>query len=142
MSFPGEINPTITTIDKDHPLILVDPSLNTVLATLPSRIQQHYIKAKHLPLGGSVSDTLEFQPISFTTQEAEGLIYYVKLLVVHHGSKPANQQEDEYIHVKVYSEPWTQTVDLRAIAVNKRVADSLLDPMPPILDEIPEATVH
>lgn len=144
MSFPGGIDPQITTIDKDHPLILVDPSLNTVLAALPSRIQENYLKAKHLPVDGALNATgaLSFQPVAFTTQMVAGTNYYVKLLVEQGDSNKSGDQEDEYVHVKIFSQPWTQTAELKAIAVNKHLADSLVDPIPPILDEIPDATVH
>jgi hypothetical protein len=140
MSFLGEINPHITAVDKDHPLILVDPTLNTVLAALPSRIEESYLKAKHLPL--TTSGSLDFEPVSFTTQEVAGTNYYVKLLVQHNDGKKSGNQEDEYIHVKIFSQPWTKTSELRGIAVNKHLADSLIEPIAPILDEIPDATVH
>ncbi|KAK3825322.1 MAG: hypothetical protein J3Q66DRAFT_327484 [Benniella sp.] len=139
LSLLGGINPNITAVDKDHPLILVDPTLNTVLAALPSQIQESYFKAKHLPLA---SDSLGFEPVSFTTQEVAGTNYYVKLLVQHNDDEKSGNQEDEYIHVKIFSQPLTKTAELRGIAVNKHLADSLIEPIAPILDEIPDATVH
>ncbi|KAG0001168.1 hypothetical protein BGZ65_003734 [Modicella reniformis] len=146
MSFPGAINPQVTKIDSSHTLINVDPTLNTVLATLTARIQENYLKAKHLSLDAPSTGSIEFRPVAFTTQEALGTNYYVKLLVVNQSSSDktaaASGQQDEYIHVMIFSQPWTQTAELKGIAVNKSLADSIVDRIAPILDSIPDATLH
>ncbi|KAG0370803.1 hypothetical protein BC939DRAFT_448405 [Gamsiella multidivaricata] len=135
---PGGINPNATIIDKDHPLITVDPTLNAVLETLNSQILAAYRKAKLLP-ASTATDQIQLKPVSFTTQVVEGTNYFVKLSVIH---SDASTQQDEYIHVRIYSRPWTQTTELRGVAVNKRHGDSLQDPIPAMLDEIPSATVY
>ncbi|KAF8939698.1 hypothetical protein BGZ58_008993 [Dissophora ornata] len=147
-SLPGGIRHQVLVLDKDHPLATVDPILSAVLEELEPRILEVYSDTKLLtpapspPGPGSV----EFVPISFTTQVVAGTNYFVKLQVVHSKNKiesgavsepspsadPAKR--GEYIHVKIFSQPWTHTAKLTGLAVNKHLNDSLEETIPHVLD--------
>ncbi|KAG0303175.1 hypothetical protein BGZ98_006933 [Dissophora globulifera] len=146
---PGGIHHPAVVLDKNHTLIAIDPSLNAVLERLEPKLLETYSKVKLLteaptpPGPGSI----DFIPVSFTTQVVAGTNYFVKLRVVHNKnptvsdsiSAPAGVSSEaasnqEYIHVKIFSQPWTQTAELTGMAVNKHAQDSLEDPIPMILD--------
>ncbi|KAF9345557.1 hypothetical protein BGX26_003007, partial [Mortierella sp. AD094] len=122
---PGGIKSTITVIDAAHPLSTVDPALDTILTGLTPKILESYLKAKHIT--ASKSHEFEFEPVGFTTQVVAGTNYYVKLLV--HDRCHAAKHAKEYVHIRIFSQSWTNTVQLTGLSVNKHEGDSLKDPI-------------
>ncbi|KAF9947913.1 hypothetical protein BGZ72_010164 [Mortierella alpina] len=115
----GGISQNVTVIDEDHPLSLLDPALEALLIKQAPLILSHYCGHKGLP---SDADFIQFRPIQFTTQVVAGMNYYVKLSVVHE-NQDSTRNTEEYIHVRFFHQPWTETTQLTGMQVNKQLDD-------------------
>ncbi|KAF9108643.1 hypothetical protein BGX29_009298 [Mortierella sp. GBA35] len=123
-------------IDKKHPLPKSDPELKKILIRLSDRIRDAYIKVSRI-----ADSAPTFEPVSYATQVVSGTNYYVKLGVTQHGwngksnggscSGGGGRNYDEYIHVKIYYQPWTKTTELTGIAIRKTFKDPFEYDLPP-----------
>ncbi|KAG0020192.1 hypothetical protein BGZ80_004630 [Entomortierella chlamydospora] len=120
----------MTVIDAAHPLSAVDLALDTALTELTPKILESYLKAKHLP--ASNSHEFEFEPVGFTTQTVAGTNYYVKMLV--HDKCHTDKHTREYIHIRIFVQVWTNTIQLTGLSVDKHEGDSLRDPITDIVE--------
>ncbi|KAF9129263.1 hypothetical protein BGW39_004315 [Mortierella sp. 14UC] len=110
-------------IDKTHPLAKSDPELKRILLQLNSQIRSAYLKIAFI-----ADSSPTFEPVSYATQVVAGTNYYVKLRVTQHGWSGSNcgggggggkGDGAEYIHVKVFWQPWTNIVQFTGIAIRK-----------------------
>ncbi|KAF9173885.1 hypothetical protein BGX21_001308 [Mortierella sp. AD011] len=120
----------MTVIDTAHPLSNMDLALDTALTGLTPKILESYLEAKHLP--ASDSHDFEFEPVGFTTQTVAGTNYYVKLLV--HDKCHTDKQTKEYIHIRIFVQVWTNTIQLTGLSVDKHESDSLRGPIAEIVE--------
>ncbi|KAF9942550.1 hypothetical protein BGZ67_001163 [Mortierella alpina] len=126
------ISKNVRVVDNDHPLAVLDPALDTLLINQAPQILGHYRRAKNIPRTSISADPLQFRPIQFTTQVVAGTNYFVKLLVLHENqASPGNTEE--YIHIRIFYQPWTETTQLTGIQVDKQLADGFeydFEPLP------------
>ncbi|KAF9315779.1 hypothetical protein BG003_002675 [Podila horticola] len=120
---PGGLNKQATLVTEDRPLSLSDPTLDAILLNQRYAILQRYIRTKGTP---STKDDIALKPVSFTTQTVAGTNYYVKLEVVHvglghHGH--GHGRPNEYIHIRIFYQPWTSTTQLTGLIVDKTFDD-------------------
>ncbi|KAF9279883.1 hypothetical protein BGZ68_007639 [Mortierella alpina] len=132
----GGISKNVRVVDKDHPLAVLDPALETLLINQAPQILGHYRRAKNIPRGGNSADLIQLQPIQFTTQVVAGTNYYVKLSVDHENQDPPHSAK-EYIHVRIFYQPWTETTQLTGIQVNKQLADGFDYDFEPLPEDAP-----
>ncbi|KAG0250777.1 hypothetical protein BG011_008112 [Mortierella polycephala] len=109
---------------KNDPIVVVqghllDADLKKILTTLNSEILRRYRQAKHLT--DSSDDSIQFQPHSYTTQVVAGTNFFLKLEVVHKDTAPCSPKE--YIHVRIFDQPWTQTLELTGLKINVQAND-------------------
>ncbi|KAF9912954.1 hypothetical protein EC991_007568 [Linnemannia zychae] len=106
-------------IDKKHPLAKSDPELKRILLQLNGQIRDAYLKI------AMIADSAPtFEPVSYATQVVAGVNYYVKLRVTQHGWSGSNcgggnKDGAEYIHIKIFWQSWTKTLQLSGIAIRK-----------------------
>ncbi|KAF9572442.1 hypothetical protein EC968_009920 [Mortierella alpina] len=128
----GGISKNIRVIDDDHPLSVVDPALETLLINQTPQILSHYRRAKNIRGVSNSADPIQLRPILFTTQVVAGTNYYVKLSVVHE-NQDSPVKAEEYIHVRIFYQPWTETTQLTGIQVDKQLTDGFdydFEPLP------------
>ncbi|KAF9965684.1 hypothetical protein BGZ70_004318 [Mortierella alpina] len=136
----GGISKNVKVVDKDHPLGVQDPALETLLINQAPKILGHYRRAKNVPKGSSSEDPIQFRPIQFTTQVVAGTNYYVKLAVIHENQNSHGHAE-EYIHVRIFYQPWTETTQLTGIQVDKQLADGFDHDFEPLPEDAPASDV-
>ncbi|CAO3573098.1 unnamed protein product [Mortierella alpina] len=136
----GGISKDVKVVDKDHPLAVQDPALETLLINQAPQIQAHYRRAKNVPKDSSSADSIQFQPVLFTTQVVAGTNYYVKLSVVHANQDPPGPAE-EYIHVRIFYQPWAETTKLTGIQVDVQRADGFDYDFEPLPEDAPAGDV-
>ncbi|KAG0076080.1 hypothetical protein BGZ93_007092 [Podila epicladia] len=117
---PGGLSAPIV-ITKRKPLSVLNPTLYKILKQLKWTIADRYTQAK-CPTADK--NALDFWPILFRTQIVSGINYYVKLKVVHHGMAPV-PGAIEYIHVVIYEQSWTNTLQLTDLQTGKTREDIL-----------------
>ncbi|KAF9114341.1 hypothetical protein BGX27_011161 [Mortierella sp. AM989] len=132
-ALPGGIKPRVTVIDAAHPLSTLDPGLDAILVDLTPKILENYRKAKHM--NSAESHEIVFVPVEFTTQVVAGTNYYVKLLVEDE-CHDHNKSAKEYVHIRIFSQTWTKTVQLTGFSANKHAADSLQDAIDTVAEGI------
>ncbi|KAF9315780.1 hypothetical protein BG003_002676 [Podila horticola] len=116
----GGLSPPII-VPKWKPLTVLNPTLYGILLKLKGAIADRYIQAKGLTAG---KNALDFWPVVFRTQVVSGTNYYVKLKVVHRGMAPV-PGPNEYIHVVIYEQSWTNTLQLTDLQTSKTLTDIL-----------------
>ncbi|KAF9394423.1 hypothetical protein CPC16_011307 [Podila verticillata] len=122
-NLPGGLKNEVTLVTEDRPLSLSDPTLDNLLLNQRYAILQRYSRTMHT---ASTKDSIDLRPISFTTQVVSGTNYYVKLEIVHvglghHGLGHGHPKE--YIHIRIFYQPWTQTTQLTGLLVGKTIDD-------------------
>ncbi|KAF9426709.1 hypothetical protein BGZ94_006131 [Podila epigama] len=138
----GGIKKEVTLVTAQRPLSVSDPVLETLLLNQRFAILQRYNRAKGK--APSTKDAIELKPISYTTQVVAGTNYFVKLEVVHlgqgqgqghahhhdrhqHGHPNSHGQEKkEYIHVRIFHQPWTDTTRLTGVVVDQTLEDEFI----------------
>ncbi|KAG0038835.1 hypothetical protein BGZ82_010723 [Podila clonocystis] len=116
----GGLSPPIV-ITKKRSLRVLNPTLYKILKQLNGAITDRYTQAKCPTADKSA---LDFWPVVFRTQVVSGTNYYVKLKVVHRGMAPV-PGASEYIHVVIYEQSWTNTLQLTDLQTDKTLADIL-----------------
>ncbi|KAG0038834.1 hypothetical protein BGZ82_010722 [Podila clonocystis] len=119
----GGLNKQATLVTEDRPLSLSDPTLDAILLNQRYAILQRYSRTKRT---ASTKDAIELKPVSFTTQVVAGTNYFVKLEVVHvglghHGH--GHGRPNEFIHIRIFYQPWTSTTQLTGLLVDKTFDD-------------------
>ncbi|KAG0270895.1 hypothetical protein BGZ95_001386 [Linnemannia exigua] len=107
-------------INKDHPLVTSNPDLHKILIQLDNPIRDAYTKMS------TADSVLTFEPVSYASQTVAGTNFYVKLKVHHEGGK----DDAEYIHVKIFDQPWTETLKLTGIDAGKTLDEPFQYDMP------------
>ncbi|KAF9337844.1 hypothetical protein BG006_002209 [Podila minutissima] len=119
-SIPGGLSPPIV-ITRSKPLRVLNPTLYKILKQLKGAITDRYTQAT-CPTADKTA--LDFWPVVFRTQVVSGMNYYVKLKVVHQGMAPV-PGATEYIHVMIYEQSWTNTLQLTDLQTGKTREDIL-----------------
>jgi len=122
-NLPGGLKKEAILVTEDRPLSLSDPTLDNLLLNQRYAILQRYGRTKRT---ASTKDAIDLRPVSFTTQVVSGTNYFVKLEVVHvglgyHGHGHGHPKE--YIHIRIFYQPWTQTTQLTGLLVDKTLDD-------------------
>ncbi|KAG0293934.1 hypothetical protein BGZ96_002048 [Linnemannia gamsii] len=120
-------------IDKKHPLSESNPDLERILAQLSETILKAYLTVTSIT-GSSPT----FEPVLYARQVVAGSNYYVKMRVFQQGFPGGNSgrggdagdDDAEYIHVKIFDQPWTSTLELTGISVNMKLQDPFEYNMP------------
>ncbi|KAG0347752.1 hypothetical protein BG005_011912 [Podila minutissima] len=117
---PGGLSPPIV-ITRSKSLRVLNPTLYKILKQLKGAITDRYTQATSLDAD---KNALDFWPVVFRTQVVSGMNYYVKLKVVHQGMAPV-PGATEYIHVVIYEQSWTNTLQLTDLQTGKTREDIL-----------------
>ncbi|CAO3573095.1 unnamed protein product [Mortierella alpina] len=98
------------------------------------------LRLRNVPKGTSSADAIQFRPVLLTTQVVAGTNYYVKLSVVHANQDPPGPAE-EYIHVRIFYQPWAETTKLTGIQVDVQRADGFDYDFEPLPEDAPAGDV-
>ncbi|KAK3844546.1 MAG: hypothetical protein J3R72DRAFT_438267 [Linnemannia gamsii] len=104
-------------INKDHPL---DPEVHKILVHFNDHIRASYVKMS------AADSMLTFEPVSYASQVVAGTNHYVKLRVNQEGGR----DHAEYIHVKIFDQPWTNTLEFTGFDVGKTLDEQFQYEMP------------
>ncbi|KAG0273932.1 hypothetical protein BGZ97_010592, partial [Linnemannia gamsii] len=110
-----------------HPLSESNPELERALVKLSDQILGAY-----LIITSATGSVPAFEPVLYATQVVAGANYYVKMMVLPGGNSGGDSDYvlPKFIHVKIFDQSWTKTIELTGISVNMTFQDPFEYDMP------------